>query len=70
MGFPDPRIPTPEPEPEPETTADRAQAMQIPRLAWGMTDQQYAGRRVARGYGRIAVDLAFRGQRRRHKVMQ
>ncbi|KAJ3457966.1 hypothetical protein MRS44_012075 [Fusarium solani] len=67
MGFPDPRILTPEPEPEPETTADRAQAMQIPRLAWGMTDQQYAGRRVAREYGLIAVDLAFRGQRRRHK---
>lgn len=31
---------------------------------------QYAGNRVARGCGRIAVGLAFRGQRRRHKVMQ
>ncbi|KAL6360823.1 hypothetical protein LRP88_06531 [Fusarium phalaenopsidis] len=61
MGFPDPQIPTPEPEPEPETIADRAQAMQIPRLAGGMTDQQYADRRVARGFGWTAVDLAFRG---------
>ncbi|UPK93661.1 hypothetical protein LCI18_004596 [Fusarium solani-melongenae] len=68
MGFPDPRIPTL--KPEPETTADRAQAIQIPRLTWGMTAREYADRRANRQFGQMAVDLAFRGQRRRHKVMQ
>lgn len=66
MGFPDPQIPTP--EPEPLTIADRAQALQIPRLA--VTNQQYAATRTTLGYGTIDVDLAFRGQRRRHKVAQ
>ncbi|KAL2677333.1 hypothetical protein Neosp_011102 [[Neocosmospora] mangrovei] len=68
MGFPSPRIPTL--QPEPPTTAELAQAIQVPTMAAGTTDQQYDGRRVDLGFGQREADLGFRRQRRQHKVMQ